>query len=149
MAASIHFVLLVGVALGAIALVLWCRSPDVRRRVALGLLLGAVLAGAGLTSGLHLCSMGQPLTQWAVPAIATSAVWVGSVRPRWAAGFTLVCALVAVGLSLDYAARVHTDAYVGAAIATDEPEPVQGRFAWHTAVTGLYERDHALPEQRP
>ncbi len=111
---------------------------------AFGAVLAAIVLGAGAPFlAVHGCDLGEPLSQWLVPAICLG-VALALVGPTWLRR-TLVAACVVAGLALsfDYATAVHGPVFVGVA----DPDVHHGiagtEREWHTWLTGLYRRTGA------
>lgn len=138
MAGTLHFGALIGlVALTGVVLVRGMARPT-WKRVVVGLLagLGSTLV---LALGLHGCDAGQPLMQWALPALCLVAavLFVGDRRAR--AGLVAGAVTVMLGLGLHYVSAVHGPTWIG----NPHARVLAGRAGlaeWHTSVTGLWRR---------
>lgn len=115
------------------------RPPGWTRRIVA--VLGAVGYGfATMVVTAHGCGLGQPVAQWAVPAVclASALMFIQTPRLRRVVAMTITAAGLA--LSFHYVVVVHGTEYVGVA----NPDPHYGiarsERQWHTPLTGLYRR---------
>jgi hypothetical protein len=138
MAGPLHFVGLVGlVAITGIAVARGFSRPTWKRGGAAAL---AALASSTLVClGLHGCDAGQPLVQWAAPALClvVCILFVGDPRARL--GLAAGAVAVMLGLTIHYLSVVHGSDWIGNPRSHALGEQ-RGIAEWHTPVTRLWRR---------
>ena len=145
MAGSIHAAVLVCLpVVTTVACILFRHRPS-PSLIVLGILGGVGLGFGTFLFSLHACGMGQPLQQWAIPALTMAAALV-FIRPAWLrrslAAFSAVACVV---LSLWYTGEVHGPQFVGVPSLPEHYGVGAIEREWHTPLTGLYRRTDGEP----
>jgi hypothetical protein len=139
-AGTFHTVILAGLLTATVWFCVRGRSRPSWSRVVLAIVGAVVYAALVLLFSLHMCGLGAPFAQWALPAacLAASTMLIGtrSVRRR----LTFVNAVAGLVLSLHYTGVVHGPTYVGVSNPNAMYEIAATERAWHTWLTGLYLR---------
>lgn len=136
-----HVVALIGIVIASV-IVIVARPTRPTAKRALTAVIALVVPACGATVGLHRCDSGQPLQQWLVPSVCVIAVllWVEPLRLRIALG--AICAALAIGLSLHYAAVVHGPTFIGNPTSSALGS-ARAERQWHTPLTGFHRREEA------
>jgi hypothetical protein len=136
MAAILHFAVLSGLAVLAVAVVARFYEKPTALRVAVAVVVSLGLGLGTAALGVHACDRGLPLSQWIAPALLLGIVLllVGNKLVRF--GVASVIGVAMVALTLHYNVAVHGDEWLGHAGPVMAGE--RASFEWHTAVTGLY-----------
>ncbi len=103
----IHMVVLVALlATVAMAVVRDFQKPSTTRVIG-AVLAGALSAGVALSAGMHMCGLGQPISQWVLPAVSVTAGLMFIKKPILRRALVAIALVAGVGLSLHYATEVH------------------------------------------
>ena len=136
MLALLHFLVLLAVPLAAgRSLRASYGAPTPARVVAAGGF-GGACALVGL-SQMQLCDEGFPLAQWIIPGAAASASMLFVAHRPARRAVAIGSVLAALALSFSFTEAVHGPRYTGNARSGG------ARAAWHTFLTGLYDRASA------
>jgi hypothetical protein len=135
--------ILAALALAALALVGFGRAPAPRPRIVAGaafFVVACALLGLGT---IHMCGAGEPLWQYVLPLGGAALVIAFVEESHVRYGFAALALAVAIGLSAQFLALVHSDAYTGNPRWEQRLAEARGgradvRPLWHTPLTGLY-----------
>ena len=133
MAGAVHFLVLVMLGAAVVVAILRGSRRPTRSETARATVAG-MLAGLGLiTMGIHMCTAGNPVSQWLIPSASVTTCLLFIRKPFVRRTLVALALAAGVALSVDYLNEVHGAAYIGVPSIGAKP-------AWHTWLTGLYER---------
>ncbi len=131
--------------LTVLLLIKWGEKPKSGKPIMAGICCSLALALISITVSFHACHNGQPFLQWLLPSLSLG-LFVIFIKGKWK--LILLISIMIISsmlLSLQYAALVHTDRYIGVPDlkrpvddGNNEEKKIDTFSLWHTSFSGIY-----------